>query len=90
MEADIMIRNYPLLLGTYDPQQHSVINPNYLLKVLKWQTGILPNLHSNSFGTVIELTCLEEENVSVTKYFTSVFCLSSISDLPAFSCWIVS
>lgn len=67
MEADIMIRNYPLLVGTYDPQQHCEINPNYLLNVLKWKTDILPNLHSNSFGIVIELTCLEEENVSVTK-----------------------
>lgn len=87
MEADIMIRNYPVLVGTYDPQQHCVINPNYLLNVLKWKTDILPNLHPNSFGTVIELTRLEEKNVSVIKYFTSVFCLSIISGLPAFSCW---
>lgn len=88
MEADIKIRNYPLLVGTYDPQQHCVIDRNQLLNVLKWKTDILPNLHSNSFATVIELTCLEEENVSVTKYFTSIFCLSIISGVPAFSCWI--
>lgn len=66
MEADIMIRSYPLLVGTYDPQQHHAINSNYLLKVLKWKTDILPNLYSNSFGAVVELTCSEEENVSVT------------------------
>lgn len=61
-----MIRNYPLLVDAYDPQQHCAINPNYLLNVLKWKTDILPNLYSNSFGAVFELTCSEEENVSVT------------------------
>lgn len=88
MEADIMIRNYPLLVGTYDPQQHCVINPNYLLNVLKWQTDVLPNLRSNSLGALIELTCLEEENASLTIFFTSVFCLSIIYGLPAFSHWV--
>lgn len=67
---------------------NTVINPNYLLNVLKWKTDILPNLHSNYFATVIELTCLEDENVSVTKYFTGIFCLCIISDVPSFSCWI--
>lgn len=66
MQADIMIRNYPLLVGAYDPQQHCAINPNYLLNILKWKTDILPNLYANSFGAVFELTCSEEENVSVT------------------------
>lgn len=88
MEVDIVIRNYPLLVGPYDPQQHCVINRNYLVDVLKWKTDILPNLHSNSFGTVIQLTYLEEDNVSVINFFTNIFCLSFIYGLPAFSCWI--
>lgn len=84
-----MIRNYPLLVGTYDPQHHCVINPNYLLNVLKWKTDILPNLPPNSFGTVIELTHLEEENVSVTKYFTSVFCLIIVQYYFWSSCFLL-
>lgn len=89
MEADIMIRNYPLLVATYDPQQHHAINPNYLLKVLKWKTDILPNLYSNSFGAVIELYMFREGKcLSRIKDCTNVFCLGTISGPPAFSCCI--
>lgn len=83
-----MIRNY-LLVATHDPQQHRAINPNYLLKVLKCKTDNLPHLYSNSFGAVIELTCLEKMSQSHReKNCTSVFCLGTISGLLAFSCYI--
>lgn len=38
----------------------------------KWKTVILPNINSNSFGAVIELTCSVEENGSATHRLVQV------------------